>query len=188
MKKPAKKSVWKIAVLASILLIAIVVYSTRTSSIHFGLSWDRENWPEQFQSNGERIYFTGTSASGSLINTYGGNMHMRMHGGGCATCHGADRRGRRLMPSFWQVAPPLTPAALFDVHNEALTDTDNDHGHGDHKSYDDVTLALAITKGIDPSGESLDGYMPRWSMSDRDLADLVEFLKTPVHANRSSSQ
>ena len=51
--------------------------------------WDYDDYPTEFSSNGERIYFTGTSASGSLIRarTDGSMMsrHMRMHVGGCAS-------------------------------------------------------------------------------------------------------
>jgi hypothetical protein len=36
----------------------------------------------------------------------------------------------------------------------------------------------AITEGVDPAGEPLDLTMPRWQMSERDLDDLLEFLKT----------
>ena len=134
--------------------------------------------PAEFIANGERIYFTGSSESGNPIiarpsNSGMGGMHMRMHGGGCASCHGADREGQRMMPRFWIKAPALTPEALFG---------DDDHGgesdgHGDHDSYNIKSLRLAITTGIDPSGETLDSTMPRWSMADIDLNDLIEYLQ-----------
>ena len=44
--------------------------------------------PASFASNGERIYFTGTSASGDPITFQGGDLHMTMMGAGCANCHG----------------------------------------------------------------------------------------------------
>ena len=44
---------------------------------------------------------------------------------------------------------------------------------------DDEKFRLAITKGQDPDGEKmLNKDMPRWQMSDEDLADLISFLKT----------
>ena len=171
----------RLAVLGGVLLIAIVV--VYGGGVMFGIGPDRdgENWPVRFQSNGERIYFTATSSSGRSIMPRGGGM--QMHRGSCATCHGADRQGRRLMPRFWKVAPPLTPAALFDEHDE----TSKENGHGGHEGYDDATLRRAITEGIDPGGNSLDREMPRWSMAARDIADLIEFLKSPVRDSRSSS-
>jgi mono/diheme cytochrome c family protein len=133
--------------------------------------------PTEFTSNGERIYFTGVSASGKTISSRGGDaamgMHRQMHGGGCATCHGVEREGRRLMPRFWIKAPALTSDALFgdDDHKQDST------GHGDHGNYDAVSVRRAITEGVDPSGEPLDQAMPRWSMNDSDLNDLIAYLQ-----------
>jgi len=133
--------------------------------------------PSEFVSNGERIYFTGSSASGSPINAVGGNghmnMHMRVHGTGCVSCHGAEREGRRLWPQFWIKAPALTAEALFAADEH---DGDSD-GHGDHESYDRQSLRRAITQGIDPAGERLDSAMPRWTMSPSDLNDLIAYFK-----------
>lgn len=132
----------------------------------------------EFVSNGERIYFTGTSASGSSIVARGAsghmNMHMRVHGGGCVTCHGVEREGKRLWPKFWIKAPALTAEALFaGAHGD---------GHGDHANYDAQSLRRAITEGVDPAGKRLDSAMPLWSMSRPDLDDLVAYLQqSPGH-------
>ena len=131
-----------------------------------GMLAGHERMPTSFRSNGERIYFTGTSASGRPIVYTGGGMHMQMMGGACATCHGADRRGRRMMPSFWIVAPPLTREALFE----------GESGHGEHEHYDDEALWRAVSRGVDPSGKALDTAMPRWSMTRADWDDLLAYL------------
>lgn len=194
MSGPNNRPIWGLAVLGGILLIAGIVVFGRGPSFHFRPGWDRENWPVQFQSNGERIYFTGSSSSGFRIGASGGGMHMQMHGGGCVTCHGADRQGGRLMPRFWKVVPPLTPAALFreqDGHGENSKDDghgDKDDGHGDHGAYDDVTLRRAIIEGVDPGGTPLDREMPRWTMGAQDIADLIAFIKSPVRDTHTSSQ
>lgn len=130
-----------------------------------------------FVSNGERIYFTGTSASGLPVSASGGGgsmggMHRQMHGGGCASCHGADRQGQRLWPRLWIKAPALSADALFGDDGDGHSD-----GHGDHASYDTNSLRRAITLGLDPAGETLDRAMPRWSMSAADLDDLITFLQ-----------
>ena len=128
-----------------------------------------------YVSNGERIYFTGSSISGSVISASGGNghmnFHMRMHGMDCVSCHGAEREGKRLWPQFWIKAPALTAKALFE------SVTHDEDGHGDHGSYDNESLRRAITLGIDPSGEQLDDAMPRWNMNPTDLNDLIAYLK-----------
>ena len=131
----------------------------------------------EFVSNGERIYFTGTSVSGNPISASGGsghmNMHMRVHGSGCVTCHGAEREGRRLWPQFWIEAPALTAEVLFaaDEHD------DDSDGHGDHESYDSNSLRRAITQGIDPAGQQLNDTMPRWNMNPADMNDLIAYLQ-----------
>jgi len=133
--------------------------------------------PNEIASNGERIYLTGASVSGNPISARGGDaamgMHRQMHGSGCATCHGVEREGRRLMPRFWIKAPALTADALFgdDDHKQ------DSSGHGDHGNYDAVSLRRAITEGIDPAGEPLDQAMPRWSMNESDLNDLIAYLE-----------
>ena len=179
MSEPEKRPTWKFVVLGGVLFIAIATVFGRGYLFGFGPNADRENWPTEFQSNGERIYYTGSSSSGFRISANGGGMRMQMHNGSCVTCHGVDRQGTRLMPRFWKTAPPLTPAALFGGHDESS----EDDGHGDHDKYDDATLQLAITRGIDPGGNLLDREMPRWSMNPQDLADLIGFLKSPVRSS-----
>ena len=130
----------------------------------------RTAWPEPFESNGERLYFTGRSDRGTAMIPSGGDHHMMMmRRGACAACHGADRQGGRLATRFWQSVPPLTPEALAGDHDG------EDDGHA-HAAYTAATLARAITEGVGPEGEPLDASMPRWSMSEADLADLVAYL------------
>jgi mono/diheme cytochrome c family protein len=150
-------------------LISLVTYLTGCDNGH-GMMTSTQGVPVRFQSNGERIYFTGASNSGQAITYTGGNVHLRMMGGSCATCHGPRRRGGRMMPQFWLYAPPLTREALFDSHEKA-------EGHGGHASYDAEGLRRAISRGIDPTGAPLDATMPRWSMSDEDWSDLVAYLR-----------
>ena len=172
-RKPRRR---RFATVASFVLIALIALIAWRVLFGFNLMNNRGEWPSRFQSNGERIYFTAMSASRRRINSRGGGMHMSMMGGGCVTCHGADRRGGRVMPRFWEVVPPLTPAALFDEHAEG----EKEDGHGDHEGYTNETLRRAITQGVDPGGKSLDPAMPRWSMSTQDLDDLIAYLKSPV--------
>lgn len=131
----------------------------------------RRSVPASFRSNGERIYFTGTGASSRPITFQGGDMRVRMHGGGCTACHGEDRRGgTRMMPWFSVVAPSITPETLFGDHDEGQR-------HGEHGAYTDPGLRRAITEGIDPAGKRLDPAMPRWSMGREDLDDLIRYLR-----------
>ncbi len=44
--------------------------------------------------------------------------------------------------------------------------------------FDAEKFRLAVVEGQDPDGTQLNSDMPRWKMSDADLADLIVFLKT----------
>jgi len=133
--------------------------------------------PRSFSSNGERIYYTGKSQTGSVITYQSGTMHAQMHRTSCASCHGNDREGKRLYPRFWIVAPPLARQALFQEH---------DDGHGDHQGYDKESLMRAISQGIDPSGGKLNSAMPRWQMSEDDMDDLVNFLTAETNGQKAA--
>lgn len=150
-----------------VLLITLtsIIITGCMDSMHSGTNADHKK--QNFSSEGERIYFTGQSNSGSIIKAINGQHHMNMHGGSCVTCHGADRKGGAIMwPRFWISAPSLTFDALAEKHED-------DHSHA---SYDAKSLELAITKGIRPDGEQLHRTMPRWEMSAPDLEALVHFL------------
>jgi hypothetical protein len=122
-----------------------------------------------FSGNGEKIYYTGRSQSGTAVTYQGGTMHAQMHNTSCASCHGSERQGQRLYPRFWLVAPALTKSALTEEH---------DDGHGDHQRYDRNSLAVAIRQGLDPAGDALNKAMPRWQINDEDMNDLISFLIT----------
>jgi mono/diheme cytochrome c family protein len=149
----------------SFLLIPMVLAGC-SDGMHSAKSGDFAG--KTYASDGERIYFTGQSESGSSITSIGGHHHMRMHGGSCVTCHGVNREGgARMIPWFWVTAPPLTASALTGDHE--------DQGHA-HKTYDVNALKKAITEGINPAGEQLDDLMPRWEMQEKDLDSLVSYL------------
>ena len=123
------------------------------------------------ETNGERIYFTGRNDAGERVG-YAGAPFTGMGGGAlsCASCHGGDARGgRHRMHMVVMDAPDIrwsAPAA--EAHEE-------DGRHGDH---DLATFRLAVVDGRHPDGEPLSDLMPRWRLSDRDLADIAAYLQT----------
>ncbi len=128
--------------------------------------------PTGYRSNGEQIYFTATSQRGTPIVS---DMGMGMMGGGmmtCASCHGPDGRGGRVRMMMRVFETP-------DIRYKTLTAEEVEHEEGEeHPPYTDEDIKRAITQGIEPNGEPLKWPMPRWTMSDEDLDDLLEFLKT----------
>jgi mono/diheme cytochrome c family protein len=126
----------------------------------------------RFESNGAQIYFTGTSRRGTAVTAQMGAGMGRMRGSRltCASCHGPEGRGG-------QVQMMMRIIEVSDIRYEVLTS----EAHGEeeaHESYTEETIKRAITEGFDPDDEPMEWPMPRWSMSDEDLDDLFEFLKT----------
>jgi hypothetical protein len=126
----------------------------------------------QFESNGAQIYFTGTSRRGTRVRAQMGAGMGRMRGGRlmCASCHGPDGRGGQIQMMMRIIEVP-------DIRYETLTGEDHEEEEA-HEPYTEETIKRAITTGVEPNGEPLEWPMPPWSMSDEDLDDLVEFLKT----------
>jgi hypothetical protein len=57
--------------------------------------------------------------------------------------------------------------------------TEDEHAEDEaHPPYDDVLLARAIREGLNPAEGALNWPMPRWDLTDLDMADLIEYLKT----------
>jgi mono/diheme cytochrome c family protein len=127
---------------------------------------------QRYSSNGERIYFTGTSDSGDSIRADRRGMGGMMSGGmACVNCHGTDGRGGTLRMMMGTFTAP-------DIRYATLTGEEHEEGEEEHPPYTDETIKRAITEGIDPAGESLEWPMPRWEISESDLNDLLDYLKT----------
>lgn len=128
-----------------------------------------------YASNGQQIYFTSTSQRGTPI-TFEmpggmmGGMHMAGGAMACVDCHGPNGRGGRVQMMMTSFTAP-------DIRYSTLTAGEMTHGE-EHPPYTDETLKRAITQGLDPAGDPLDWPMPRWSMSEADLNDLITYLKT----------
>jgi hypothetical protein len=118
-----------------------------------------------FDSNGQQIYFTATSQSGTAITYTGGPASggWMMMGGqlACASCHGPDGRGGEHSMGMMQTMDSK------DIRWSVLQD-----------EFDAEKFRLAVVEGQDPEGTQLNSDMPRWKISDEDLADLIAFLKT----------
>jgi mono/diheme cytochrome c family protein len=125
----------------------------------------------QFSSVGEQIYHTGIGGNGYPTPFYGGPMWLRMHGGGCVSCHGIHGRGG--VPVMMGNAIPT------NIRYKALSG-EEEHVHegeeGEH-AYTDPLIKRAITQGLRADGKGLDWTMPRWYMSEADLNELIEYLK-----------
>jgi mono/diheme cytochrome c family protein len=117
-----------------------------------------------YSSAGERIYLTGVGADGQDIPRTATRVSqgaLMMGGGGCGSCHAADGRGGtiKMMTGTAIKAPDVTYGALIKA------------------GFTDATIGKAIRDGLDESGKPLDAAMPRWHLSDADLAATIAYLK-----------
>ncbi len=64
-----------------------------------------------------------------------------------------------------------------DIRYHHLIEEEHEEGE-EHPPYTDETIKRAITQGLNPAGEPLDYTMPRFRMTEEQLNDLLEFLKT----------
>jgi cytochrome c oxidase subunit 2 len=135
----------------------------------------------QFATNGEQIYFTAVNDRGQRIRYSGGpNFKGMMMGMGanlsCASCHASDGRGGlHTMHMEVMDAPDIRYSTLIGEEEEH----GGDHAHdGEHSEYDLDSFRLAVIGGVHPDGQPLSRDMPRWRMSDEDLADLFEFVQS----------
>ncbi|TDB38027.1 MAG: c-type cytochrome [Actinobacteria bacterium] len=119
-----------------------------------------------FASLGQQIYFTGADAAGPIPRA-GGPSHMAS-ARACVGCHGATGTGGSfgMMRNF--EVPDIRYSALTSPHPEDDPPT---------PAWTDADIARAIRDGVEPNGESLDAFMPRWDMTDDDMNAVIAYLK-----------
>ncbi len=121
------------------------------------------------EQRGKRIYLEGVSDSGETIMALVGREAVPLPASAlpCAGCHGRDGRGR---PEGGVIPSDITWAHLTKAYGHR-------HAFGRrHAAFDVETVARAVTTGVDPSGNALDTAMPRFSLSQQDLSDLIAYL------------
>ncbi len=119
---------------------------------------------------GKRIYAEGESAAGTPLTALiaKGSTPLPASIVPCGGCHGADGRGR---PEGGVVPPDITWSSLTGSYGH-----DHDYGRS-HQAFDDESFARAVVVGLDPADNELDRTMPRYSIPESDLADLVAYIK-----------
>lgn len=123
---------------------------------------------------GERLYRQGILASGEPVRArLIGDVPAQGAQLVCAGCHGRSGLGSGEGRIFM---PPVTGTILYrprEIRRKQLYDA-----RTLRPAYTDATLARAIRDGVDPAGRPLDPMMPRYALSDADLASLIAYLKT----------
>ncbi|HEY2393995.1 MAG TPA: ABC transporter substrate-binding protein [Candidatus Angelobacter sp.] len=117
---------------------------------------------------GKKIYFEGTDCAGKEIKGAIGDLQVSAKLQPCASCHGADGKGRA---ENGQDPGDITWQYLSVPYG---------HRHANGRKHPVFTAALferAVTTGRDPAGGKLSELMPRFRMSPVSSAELVAYLK-----------
>lgn len=137
-------------------------------------------------SVGESIYLHGVLGSGAPLEATREAGGIGTHGAdaACVNCHQRSGLGSREGDLF---IPPVTGEYLFHVrlpgaHDRILPYVESMHNHRD--PYTDTTVARAIRDGLDSDGRPLSYLMPRFALSDSDMASLIGYL-TNLGARRT---
>jgi ABC-type branched-subunit amino acid transport system substrate-binding protein len=119
---------------------------------------------------GRRIFHEGRNLRGEEIRALLGDGGTALAGPvvACGNCHGADGRGR---PEGGVRPPDITWEELTKPYGHVRADGRR-HGPFDARSF-----ARAVTEGVDPAGQRIDGTMPRYSLSASELAALTAYLQ-----------
>jgi cytochrome c oxidase subunit 2 len=118
---------------------------------------------------GKRIFAYGVDERGKFIPRSGGTMMMG-RSAGCAACHGADGRGRRIGMMMGDVTTP-------DIRWRTLTTPQTDTPSGTPTAFDRAGFARAVRTGVDDAGGRLNGVMPRWELTDQEIDALIAYLQ-----------
>jgi cytochrome c oxidase subunit 2 len=119
----------------------------------------------EYSSTGEKIYLTSVNENEEIITPVSGMgsygmMSNMMRPIACANCHGIDGKGGFTFTDGKTVSA--------DIRWETLTD----------ENFDEAKFKKAVTEGLDEKGERLSVWMPRWDITDKDLDELIAYLKT----------
>lgn len=119
----------------------------------------------KYASPGEMIYLTSVDDNGDIITPVSGMgsfamMSNMMRPIACANCHAINGKGGFLFPD--------NKTASADIRWEAL----------EKEGFDEAKFKKAVTEGLDEKGERLSVWMPRWDIPDKDLDELITYLKT----------
>ncbi len=135
------------------------------------LLWPFPGWAlSDAEQRGRQIYREGVSPAGAEISAQLVPSGVSLPGAAlpCVGCHGKDGRGRPeggVLPSDITWSQLMRP---FRVSPRA----------GTHQpTYDLASLGRAITQGLDPEGNLLDGSMPRYNLNATDLDDLLTYMR-----------
>lgn len=167
------KNIWLFLSAITVLMFAVLGMMLLSGTGRHGMYMYRRYDRASYDSMGESIYYAAIGTDGRDIPYADGPHWMRtIMEKGCVSCHGIDGRGGFPLMMTSAIAPDVTHDALIS----------EEHYHGGEREvhegrYTDEAIKQAITQGIDPSGRHFSRIMPRWKMTEEELAALLTYLK-----------
>jgi ABC-type branched-subunit amino acid transport system substrate-binding protein len=124
------------------------------------------------ERRGEEVYSEGTSPAGVPITAFLGEGEDQLELPGeaavCGSCHGHDGSGR---PESGVLPSNITWNYLTRSYGHLHP------GGVEHPPFDEESLRHYLRTGIFPGGAKGDPSMPVYEISDRDLDDLIAYVK-----------
>lgn len=122
------------------------------------------------EKRGRELYLKMKSPSGAEIKAFMGRGSIEAPGWTlpCVSCHGLEGEG---LSEHGISATAVTWEDLTRPRWFKRIKT------REHPPYDEAAFARAVREGIDPAGNRLDPYMPRFVIASEDLEDLIAYLK-----------
>ncbi len=117
---------------------------------------------------GKKIYGEGVDCQGREIKAHLGDIELSGKAAACASCHGADGRGR---------AESGTDPGDITWQHLSLAYGHNHANGRKHPAFTEESFAQAVTAGSDPGGNLLSPVMPRFEMSSQDLKNLFAYTQ-----------
>jgi ABC-type branched-subunit amino acid transport system substrate-binding protein len=123
------------------------------------------------ESRGKALFLRGVGSSGAPVVGRLGPEGVELTGSmaACGRCHGPRGRGTG---EGGVVAPNIQASRLF----APVSTADPASGQWERPAYDDPSLAGAILRGVSSGGRVLSPVMPRFELSEGELADLLAYL------------
>ena len=149
--------------------------------------------PENDAAAGKRLYQEGITADGAPVQAVTqGDVAVRGESFACVACHRTSGFGSSEGGVY---VPPITADFLFSPseydrkkRNERFKELFKEAQPNSfwnrvrqaraRPAYDRQSLGRALRQGIDPAGRTLHRLMPRYRLSDQDVANLAAYLRT----------
>lgn len=120
------------------------------------------------ERRGRALYFRGETSSKKEITAMIGDVDVPASTVNCAGCHGRRGEGK--------TEGGVTAGNL--TWNNLIKPYGHTHSNGrKHGPFTESSFAMAVVRGVDPSGNNLVVAMPRYRLSIEDMNDLLAYIK-----------